>query len=205
MLSGDLAILRDVNAREWGEPVREFGPATIVAALLAVLAVALAARSARRQPAGARPTAVAWVAVAFAALALAAFTLVPGHGQRSLNVVPLHSILIELRNPHVVVGIANIAGNVLVMVPLGMALRLATGWSVRALMAIGLAASVAIEALQWTVVAGRATDIDDVLLNTAGMAVGALLGLAVARRRGTGRDASDGARSTAPDTASPPR
>jgi glycopeptide antibiotics resistance protein len=175
--------------REWGEPVREFGPATIVAALLAVLAVALAARSVRREPATRRQTTVAWVAVVFAALALAAFTLVPGHGRRTTNFVPLHSILRELHSANAVVVFLNIAGNVLVMMPLGIALVLATRWSVRTLTAIGLAVSVVIEALQWTVVAGRATDIDDVLLNTAGMALGALLGVAVlGARRSAGRD-----------------
>ena len=184
MLAGDPATLRGVRhpSESWGEPVREFGPVTIVAALLAVLAVALAARSARREPASPRRTAVAWVAVAFAALALAAFTLVPGHGRRTTNLVPLHSILRELHSANGTVAFLNIAGNVLVMMPLGMALLLATRWSVRTLTAIGFTVSVVIETLQWTVVPGRATDVDDVLLNTVGMALGALLGVAVGRR-----------------------
>ena len=81
----------------------------------------------------------------------------------------------------------NIVGNVVVMLPLGAAIRAlgGPGAKLRHAALAGFALSAAVEALQlWT--GRRFTDVDDVILNTLGAALG-FLAVAAARRVGRPR------------------
>lgn len=70
----------------------------------------------------------------------------------------------------------NILGNLLLFVPLGVALPAALPW-LRHLVPLALtaaAASVLVEVTQYALVAGRASDVNDIALNTAGAVAGLL-------------------------------
>ncbi|MFH0243465.1 VanZ family protein [Streptomyces sp. HK10] len=81
--------------------------------------------------------------------------------------------------------------NCLMFVPLPLLLSLSArgGASVVRAMAVGLGASVMIEALQWLQGAGRVVDLEDVLFNTLGCAVGVGVSVLAGRvvRRWNGR------------------
>lgn len=89
------------------------------------------------------------------------------------NVVPLHSLLGSGSRA----GIAHqgyyLIGNLLLLSPIPALWFLLTGRTMRILPAALLAAGVsaAIELVQWQLLPGRAGDIDDVILNTAGACV----------------------------------
>ena len=57
-------------------------------------------------------------------------------------------------------------GNLLLLMPLGAALRFLTGWRPAALLVVAVA--VAVETAQWALATGRVPDVLDLLLNTAG-------------------------------------
>jgi glycopeptide antibiotics resistance protein len=83
-------------------------------------------------------------------------------------------------SPHLLI---SLAGNVVVFVPLGTALAFALGYSSmgrRLLMAtvIGAALSLSIELTQ-TAIPSRVTAVSDLLLNTVGTGVGALVGCGI--------------------------
>jgi len=78
-------------------------------------------------------------------------------------------------------GAINIAGNAAMFAPAGLLAAFALGWGVRRVSAVALVLSVTIELLQ--LASGRSADVDDLILNTAGAAVGALLCLLAARLR----------------------
>ena len=71
-------------------------------------------------------------------------------------------------------GGVDVLLNVLLFIPLGVGLALA-GASVRRAALGGLALSLIVESVQYAVLAGRAPSLSDLLTNTAGTAVGALL------------------------------
>ena len=74
--------------------------------------------------------------------------------------------------------------NVAVFVPLGLILA-ASGWRVIPAVAAGLAVSLAVEILQFIVDVGRAADVNDLITNTAGAALGWTICWAIrAGRRG---------------------
>lgn len=111
-----------------------------------------------------------------------------GHGWRSANLLPFRSIASYLAS-----GVdgwrkaGNILGNIGVFVPLGVLLPALLRSRRRMLvtLALGLALSVVLEALQWFGYAGVA-DIDDAILNLTGTGLG--LGVyALLRRRFAGR------------------
>ena len=112
-------------------------------------------------------------------LLLTAVTLMPSPMRASawdsnaLNLIPgrtlLHGVGVSTR-----VGKQFLAGNVLVFAALGALARLTWRWSVRAIIVRGLLLSTSIELLQLVLPLGRSTDVDDVLLNVAGAALGAV-------------------------------
>jgi glycopeptide antibiotics resistance protein len=117
--------------------------------------------------------------VAFA-VALARVTLVPSPSSEALvhtNLRPGASIRAYLDQPSVRDTVKQIGGNVLLGVPFGILLP-ALFPTFRGLVRVGLLTAlvmVTVEAAQGTLVAGRAFDIDDVILNTLGALIGYLL------------------------------
>jgi hypothetical protein len=72
-------------------------------------------------------------------------------------------------------GGVDVVVNVLLFVPLGLGLRL-LGLSTPAVIATGLVISLIVESLQLTVIAGRDASLSDLLTNTLGALIGAVLG-----------------------------
>jgi glycopeptide antibiotics resistance protein len=94
-----------------------------------------------------------------------------GGGVVGVNLVPLRGIYGELHNANREIGFANVLGNIFMFVPLGVFLPMVVTWRWREIVLAGALFSALIEVLQF--VAGRSADIDDVILNTAGAAIGA--------------------------------
>lgn len=147
-------------------------------------------------------TAVARIWVVAAVFGAGVITLTPVGGAGSvtgINFVPLRSVIdLSARSVDLSVAIRNIAGNLILFVPIGIALGVALREKPRPLtMATltGLTVSVTIEVLQYVFAVGRVVDVDDVLLNVAGTWLGTAGVLVVmrmlARRQSTTREAAD--------------
>ena len=150
--------------------------AAILAALLAAAPAMVAHDRVRAVGSAARVLLLGSVAAIFA------LTLLPTNQKGfGVNLVPLRGIAGQLRNINGPLGAINIAGNAAMFAPAGLLAAFALGWGVRRVSALALALSVTIELLQ--LASGRNADVDDVLLNTAGAAAGALLCLLAARLR----------------------
>lgn len=166
----------------------------LVVGSLVTAALTAAAAVRRGEPAGAVVRG-ARVLLVGAVLAVLAVTLLQGSGGSRVNLVPGAGIVAALDAEDRSRGLVNLAGNVVMFVPIGLLLPLATRWRRwRRLRTIGACAtlSVVVEALQ--LAAGRAVDIDDVLLNTAGGALGAVLGVHTALLIAVQLDGSHGER-----------
>lgn len=110
------------------------------------------------------------------ALKLLLFSRAPG-SERSINLVPFATISQYLvSGPSGVRRFAfgNVAGNVLLFVPLGAYASVLTRWTAARAMLVVASASVAVEIVQGVFALG-ASDIDDVILNCLGGFVGILL------------------------------
>jgi len=140
--------------------------------------------------------------VAATTLALLAMTLTPGGNRDGLNLVPLQETVrvvravggapAPLEHPAFGYLLWNLGGNVAVFLPLGFGLAgllrgLGRAAAFGRAVLVGLGLSVTIELVQLTI-PNRATDVDDVLLNTMGAALGAGLFTWLLRR--TRRDAA---------------
>ena len=98
---------------------------------------------------------------------------------RSVNLVPLHEIAVELDNVNQSLGLVNVLGNVAMFVPLGLLAVPVLHWGVARTTLAGAVLSAGIEVAQYVV--GRSADVDDLLLNTAGTVLGALLAVLLVR------------------------
>jgi glycopeptide antibiotics resistance protein len=99
-----------------------------------------------------------------------------GPSEASLNLVPFRDIRQVLRSGNAQLAVLNLGGNTALFAPVGALLALLLRrWPLALLLGVGL--SVVEEGLQYAT--GRAADVDDVLLNGAGVLVGVLAGLAV--------------------------
>ena len=112
------------------------------------------------------------------AVAVAAPSMRRGERARALRSaarVLLAGIASSLGNVNHTLGLVNLAGNVVMFAPIGLLLVLAFGtrWRTSTLACVAL--SVSVELVQWPL--GRSADVDDVLLNTIGGALGAALGV----------------------------
>ncbi len=119
----------------------------------------------------------------------------PGHAADTLNLTPFHQSLQAVRcllracpaaSASARLLFINVLGNVAAFFPIGLALAGALGPGSRARQvrgAIGLCAglSLTIELAQLGI-SGRATDVDDLLFNTLGAALGALCLVVIQRR-----------------------
>ncbi len=129
-----------------------------------------------------------------AVLAVLAVTLTGGAPATGVNLVPGEGIRTALRNANSELGLVNLVGNVVMFVPVGLLLPLATRLRFGGTVAMCAALSVLVECVQLTL--GRSLDVDDVLLNTLGGVVGAVLGLGLPRlfRPGRGQRSSTAAK-----------
>ncbi|WP_326837743.1 VanZ family protein [Amycolatopsis rhabdoformis] len=117
-----------------------------------------------------------------AVLVVLVITLRPGHlsPPENLNLVPLAGILDEARNVRGPIGLLNNLGNIALFVPLGFLATAVTRRNAAVVVALAWF-SAAIETVQYFI--GRSADVDDVLLNTLGAALGVLLAARVRSRR----------------------
>ncbi len=120
---------------------------------------------------GKAPTARMVVAAGMWLAATALLTLRPGHSGR-LNLVPFD--FGANSTPYEPVS------NVLLFVPLGI-LVAALGWRWFAVLGLGLAISLCIEATQYLLNIGRTADVNDVIENTLGTLVGWLVVVILSR------------------------
>ena len=111
----------------------------------------------------------------FASVALvAALTLTPIRGDNVIEVSELGDVLeaFSESNTQFLLGfLLEAAANILLFVPLGAALSL-RGLSLGKSATYGFLLSVAVEGVQWLVIPGRTTSLDDVVLNTLGAVLG---------------------------------
>lgn len=134
---------------------------------------------------------IATALLALTALSILALTLAGGDVSvgRSVNLEPGAGIRAELDNVNQALGLVNILGNVAMFVPLGwlsvtIALYAPTTSIWRGLglgVLAGLGLTIAIETLQY--ILGRSADVDDLLLNTTGATVGAVIAAVLSARR----------------------
>jgi len=109
-----------------------------------------------------------WIGPALAFAFIAALTLRPA--PRPLFPVPITCLVCGD------LGTVDVTLNVALFVPLGLALVLA-GVRVRRTIAIAICTTLLVETLQYTLIPGRDATLSDVLTNSTGGAIGALLGL----------------------------
>ena len=102
----------------------------------------------------------------------------PGGAANGVNLMPGDGIRRALLNSDQDLGRLNLLGNIAMFVPVGLLVPIATGLRWRHVVSVCLLASLAIEIAQVSL--GRAFDIDDVLLNTLGAALGAAVGVVLA-------------------------
>lgn len=169
----------------------QLGPALIVAAGAVVCAGLASAAPLRRRDYPTATRRAAHILLLGSLLVIGLLTLSGPwsrpdlYSARTPNLVPLVGLRQQWRNADSELGIASLLGNALLLLPSGALARLA--WRRPAgvtLAGLGLYLSVCIEALQYVV--GRAADIDDVVLNASGGAVGVALAttlLGAAKRR----------------------
>ena len=160
-----------------------------VAALVLVVAGAAAApalRHGRTDRALVSACRVLFVGALLVALAvvLPGLATVPAVG--GVNLVPGAGIHAELTNVNRSLRLVNLVGNVLLWLPAAFLAPIAWGWRPRRVLLVGFVLVVVLETAQG--VLGRSADVDDVLLNTAGIALGAWLGGLVAARLRPARD-----------------
>ena len=169
-------------------------PLLLAVVLAAVASVAASLPALQRGDARGAWTAVTRVLLAGAVLAVLVVTLTGGAAGTGVNLVPGEGIRTALRNANSELGLVNLVGNVVMFVPVGLLLPLATRLRFGGTVAACAALSVLVECVQLTL--GRSLDVDDVLLNTLGGVVGAVLGLGVLmlRRPGRGQRSSTAAK-----------
>ncbi|CAM3146254.1 hypothetical protein PASE110613_17825 [Paenibacillus sediminis] len=99
----------------------------------------------------------------------------------SINFVPFRSIMGSLNHSYFMVGLRNVLGNLLLLLPFGILIgykRLNKSMIIN--IGIGLASSIVIELAQWVLtdryfIFPRSVDIDDLILNTIGFTFGYLI------------------------------
>lgn len=110
---------------------------------------------------------------------VANLTVWPSGGVGHRNLVPFRTISRYLSwGLAGEVQVRNLAGNLVMLVPFGILLAVTTRWTLLRGLATVAALSAAIELWQLAFATGRSVDVDDLILNTAGGAIGLMVGLA---------------------------
>lgn len=181
-------LTESVDALLHGSGVRQlehgFGAQLPWMALVALVSL-VAAVAARRSRPG--PLGIHWPAACLAVgstLGIALATLTPrGYAWSPgfTQLVPFHTFRNYLDGyDSVHTMLLYVVGNVVMFVPFGLFVQLALRRRVVLSVALGLLASVTVEVLQLPIWS-RSSDVDDVMLNTLGAAVGAALAAVVLR------------------------
>jgi drug/metabolite transporter (DMT)-like permease len=149
---------------------------TLSALPLALLVVWLLARRRRRtksRPTGAWVSSLSEVGLVYGTAPWVWLTMAPGSGAGTVHG---RLSLVPFRDLQTMPGY-QVAGNLLVLAALGFfaPLRWKALRSIRRVLALGAACSVLIEATQYLLPLGRVASIDDVLLNTVGTILAALV------------------------------
>ena len=116
-------------------------------------------------------------------LGVANLTLFVTAGEGPRNAVPFHTIWDYLSDTNLPMQIRfrNLAGNLVMLAPLGLVLAALTRWRLARVAGGVLIVSVSIELWQLFVATGRSVDIDDVVLNVVGGVAGWFAGLMILR------------------------
>jgi glycopeptide antibiotics resistance protein len=158
----------------------EVTPVVVTVVLAGALALAAGLIRARRHGAAGGWTAAGVVLLVGAVATTLVVTLGPvetlGSSGPSANLVPFRDIRAVLRSGNASLILLNLAGNALLFAPVGFLLALVLRRPLTGLL-LGVLLSVFEESLQY--VAGRAADVDDVILNGVGVGVGVLAAVAV--------------------------
>lgn len=153
--------------------------AVSLAVLVGLVAAAVTALPAlRRGEPFAAAVNAARVLLGGAVVAVLAVTTMSGAGGTGVNLTPGAGIQGALSNVNRDLGLLNLLGNIIMFVPVGLLMPLSSRLRFREAVGACLALSSMVEILQLAL--GRSVDVDDVLLNTFGGAVGAAAGVAVA-------------------------
>lgn len=161
------------NWSDWVTTFTGVVASSVLALPVAVLAVVVLALSHRRRG---RPTpwrmALAEVGIVYGTVPWVWLILLRGSGG-SVNLVPLR----DLRDIVAAGEPSQIVGNLIVFAALGFfgPIRFAALASVRRVLALAASLSVLVEVLQYVLMLDRVSSVDDVLLNTAGAGLAALL------------------------------
>lgn len=162
-----------------------FGDGVLLALpLVAVVGLATLVVLVRRRHEGRRTLRALGAGILVAGLVLvAATTLLPviAGAPASVNLTPGETIRNYLRFGDDLLSARNLGLNIALFVPIGLGLALWRRWGPGRTVPVGLALSVVVEAAQYVFPLGRAVDVDDVVLNTVGTALGALT-VSVVRR-----------------------
>lgn len=162
-----------------------FGDGVVLALpVLAVVVLATLVAVVRRRHDARRSLRVLGAGVLAAGLVLIlATTLLPvmAGARASVNLTPGETIRNYLQFGDDLLSARNIGLNVALFVPFGLGLALWRRWPVLVVGLTGAVLSGLVESLQYVLPLGRAVDVDDVVLNTAGALLGAVT-VAVVRR-----------------------
>lgn len=157
-----------------GMPGLPLVPTLVTMLATLVLGAVLAARTARREgrERGVRAGAAVLLVGASVTVMILTWAGLGSSGNSGINLIPGAGLRAAVANVNARVGLINLVGNVALFVPIGV-LAVLAGWSTLRAIVIAAGLSALIEVVQFVV--GRTADIDDVLLNALGGAMGALL------------------------------
>ena len=145
----------------------------IIAAVgLATLVVVVRRRGRRRQ----RLRTLGAGILTAAGVLVVATTLLPvaAGAPATVNLDPGATIGNYLRFGDALLSARNLGLNIALFVPAGLGLALWRRWGIGRVLPVAVLVSALVEALQYLVPLGRAADVDDVILNTVGAAIGAI-------------------------------
>ncbi|WP_305788513.1 VanZ family protein [Symbioplanes lichenis] len=148
---------------------------TVLLAVLVLPGLGLLAYRWRRHKAS-RRNALAEIGLVLGTLPWLVMLFTPQPADRSLQLVPLRD-LVSWGSTGTGTAIAQTAGNLLVLAAVGFfaPIRFVAVATLTRVLAVAAALAVVIEALQWLLMIGRVSSIDDVLVNTLGAGLAALL------------------------------